>query len=244
MERLNLALIESRWWEDGNDSVRGAFDTLAGILVNNPFGYHYEMFSTADSIREMIPRIARTKDIHHLHIAAHGDEKFILGAGESKISWATLADNLAQIDARQLYGVFIGSCRFGENVEALMDRTGLTWLVGYDEDVDWVHALTMDLYFWHAYYQTEASEARRKEDRARIMPAFLMALHIRVPYLFNELGFRVRFSDGRQRLTFPECFMAGERDPLDEYDDLFTGVLKFINDSKPGTWPTLRDLGD
>ena len=79
--RLDLAVLESRWWTKTNDSVRGVFDMLAGILVGNPFGYHYEMFNTAESIKEMIPRIARTPDIHHIYIAAHGDEQAIQGAG-------------------------------------------------------------------------------------------------------------------------------------------------------------------
>ena len=40
-DRLDLAVIESRWWNEGNDSVKGVFDTLAGIVTGNPFGYHY-----------------------------------------------------------------------------------------------------------------------------------------------------------------------------------------------------------
>ena len=58
-ERLDLAVIESRWWDRSNDSVRGVFDMLAGNLMDNPFGYHYEMFNNTASIREIIPRLAR-----------------------------------------------------------------------------------------------------------------------------------------------------------------------------------------
>ena len=64
MERLDLAVLESRWWTESNDSVRGVFDMLAGIVTGNPFGYHYEMFNTTDSIREIITRVASTRDIH------------------------------------------------------------------------------------------------------------------------------------------------------------------------------------
>ena len=107
-ERLDLAVIESRWWIDRNDSVRGIFDMLAGTLVGNPFAYHYEMFNNAESIKEMIPRIARTRDIHHIYVAAHGDEQSIHGAGDARISRTVLANALAEVHARQIYGVFFG----------------------------------------------------------------------------------------------------------------------------------------
>lgn len=46
-KRLDLAVIESRWWDTSNDSVRGLFDLLAGMRKDNPFAYHYEMFNKA-----------------------------------------------------------------------------------------------------------------------------------------------------------------------------------------------------
>ena len=147
MDRLDLAVIESRWWEDRNDSVQGTFEMLAGILVGNPFGYHYEMFSNTGSIKEMIPRIARTKDIRHIHVAAHGDEQAIYGPGEQKISRTVLANALRDIDARQLYGVFLGSCKFGWSIERLMEQSGVTWVAGYVERVYWLHSSVMDAFF-------------------------------------------------------------------------------------------------
>ncbi|MCZ0941543.1 MAG: hypothetical protein OXJ53_00610, partial [Gammaproteobacteria bacterium] len=200
-KRLDLAVIESRWWTRRNDSVRGVFDMLAGTLAGNPFAYHYEMFNNAESIKEMIPRIARTSDIHHIYVAAHGDEQSIYGAGDARISRTVLANALAEVHAKQIYGVFFGSCLFGWNVDALMEQSGATWLAGYSEEVDWLHSSAMDLYFWYAYYQSGASLAARKTDRAENMLTLLTALLIRVPYLFKELGFRVSVASGNQYLT-------------------------------------------
>ena len=244
MKRLDLAVIESRWSENRNDSVRGVFDMLAGILVGNPFGYHYEMFNTPESIKEMIPRIARTADIHHLYVAAHGDEQAIYGAGDTRISRTVLANLLAEADSRQLYGVFFGSCKFGWNVETLMKRAGATWLAGYLEDIDWLHSAAMDLYFWHAYYLSGASSARRKERRAKDMLVLLTALWIRVPYLFKELGFRVSVVLGEGFATFPDDFMDEMGEPGRHYRELYALVLDYINDSEPGAWPNFQDLDD
>ena len=236
---LDLAVIESRWWTDRNDSVRGIFDMLAGTLVGNPFGYHYEMFNNAESIKEMIPRIARNRDIHHIYVAAHGDEQAIHGAGDARISRTVLANALADVHPRQIYGVFFGSCKFGWNVDALMEQTGATWIAGYVEEVDWLHSSAMDLYFWHAYYLSGAPAATRKTDRAENVLALLTALWIRVPYLFKELGFRVSVASGNHHLTFPDDFFDEFGEPEREYRESLAVVLDYINDSEPGAWPSI-----
>lgn len=243
--RLNLAVIESRWWNEGNDSVKGVFDTLAGIVVGNPFGYHYEMFNTEDSIKEMVPRIARRKDIHHIYVAAHGDKRSIHGPGNTRISRTILANVLNEFHAKQLYGVFFASCDFGWNVDRLLNHSSATWLAGYATKIDWVHATALDLYFWYAYYQSGAAEIKRKEDRAMNMLILLTALWIRVPYLFRELGLRVALADGDVYASFPEDFFHDEKlDPLPNHREIFGRVMDYINDSEePGAWPLRGDLG-
>ena len=123
--KLDLAVLESRWWQDSNDSVRPIFDLLAGILAGNPYSYHYEMFNNGDSIKEIIRRLAGQRDIHHLYIAAHGDAKSISGPG-SRISRTILSNLIADVGPRQLYGVFFGSCLFGEQDESLAERARIT----------------------------------------------------------------------------------------------------------------------
>lgn len=243
-ERLDLAVIESRWWDEGNHSVKGVFDTLAGIVVDNPFGYHYEMFNTEDSIKEIIPRIAQRRDIHHIYIAAHGDKKSIHGPGSTKISRTILANVLNEFDARQLYGVFFASCDFGWNVDRLLNHSSATWLAGYATKVDWVHATALDLYFWHAYYESGAAKVKRKEDRAVNMLILLTALWIRVPYLFRELGLRVALADGDVYASFPEDFFHDDTgDPLPRNREIFGCVMDYINCSEePGAWPLRSDL--
>ncbi|MXY51537.1 MAG: hypothetical protein F4Y86_03265 [Gammaproteobacteria bacterium] len=239
--KLDLAVIESRWWVDGNHSVRPIFDMLAGVIAGNPYSYHYEMFNNAESIKEIVRRLADQRDTRHLYIAAHGNEDFICGPRE-QISRAVLRNLIADVRPRQLHGVFFGCCLFGKQVEALAERAKVTWLAGYTERVDWVHSSAMDLYFWHAFYQSGASRATRAPDRVTQMLLLLWALLIRVPYMFVELGFRVTLSsDNTSYSTFPDDYIDGS-EPKDEYLALHNLVVDFIKTNDPGTWPnTLPD---
>ena len=64
------------------------------------------------------------------------------------------------------------------------------------------------------------------------MLLLLWALRIRVPYAFNELGFRVAMLDSTSYSTFPDDYMDGN-DPKDEYLDLYNAVVDFINGMPP-----------
>ena len=231
-DRLDLAVIESRWYDRSNDSVRGLFDVLAGMHKDNPFAYHYEMFNTASSLREIIHRISKQDDIHNVYVAAHGTEdgKYLVAADEC-ISRTQLRNSLEAISPRRLHGLFLGSCGFGLQSEAIMESTGLTWIAGYTELIDWVQSSVMDLYFWHAFYSSEGiAEAQSKEQRAFAMLDLLMALRHRTPSLFDELGFRVTLAPQKgDFLTFPDDFRS-------YIEDRLPSVKRAIQ-AAPGSWP-------
>ena len=229
-KRLDLAVIESRWYDTSNDSVRGLFDLLAGMLKDNPFAYHYEMFNTAESLREIIRRVSKQKDIHNVYIAAHGteDRKYLHAAGE-RISRTQLRNSLEAISPRRLHGMFFGSCGFGLQSEVIMESTGLTWIAGYTEFIDWIHSSAMDLYFWNAFYSSSVPRARKRKKRAAAMLHLLLELRHRVPSLFSELGFRVTLAwEKGAFLTFPDDFH--------EYiEDRLPAVRRFVAEH-PGSW--------
>lgn len=231
-ERLDLAVIESRWWDQSNDSVRGLFEMLAGVLLDNPFGFHYEMFSNAASLREIIPRVAAEKDVHNLYIGAHGDDKHIHGAGRNRVSRTILWNALKKVGPRQLYGLFIGSCKFGGvNAEDLARNSRLTWVAGYEEKVGWVQSSVMDLYFWHAYFSSTVACERNREARAARMLTLLACLYIRVPSMFDELGFQVTLEFKTGYITISKDFWLDD-DNRDILDDAKSWI-----EVNPGKWP-------
>ena len=201
--RVDLGVIESRWWRESNDSVRGLFDVLAGIHVDNPFGYHYEMFNNTESIKEIIGRIAADPAIHHLYIAAHGSAKGISGAGDNVVRHDVLGRMLSDLRADRLYGVYMGCCEIGVRVEELINNSGLTWLAGYTCDVDWVSSSVMDLLFWDIYLSRDVSSSKRQ--RYNSMIGLLRDLYVRVPFMFVELGFKVALSQRKgDCVLFPD----------------------------------------
>lgn len=231
-KRLDLAVLESRWWETSNDSVRGLFDMLAGMHKDNPFAYHYEMFNNADSLKELIPRVSEMKDVHNIYIGAHGEEDgSALVCPGGRVSRTVLANILKPINARRLYGLYLGCCGVGLQTEwLLLNETKLTWVAGYTESVDWIHSSAMDLFFWHAYYNSSVCDSKRKTDRVVKMFDFLVALNVRVPYMFDELGFRVSLS------MYPGVFLTYPDDYESEIAEARPRVQDVIS-RHPSSWP-------
>ena len=193
-----LAVVESRWWENGNDSVRGFFDALASIHELGAGDYHYEMFNNKNSLREIVPRIARR--VNALYIAAHGDEKTIFGAEgkeNNAISRAVFRSIVrAGVTERggRLDGVYIGSCGFltQDNASFLFrpddDGQGVrvNWLAGYSEPIDWIESTAIDIFFWSEYICSEGAARQKIEAVAeRIKGVFKRR------YLCEEMGFNI-----------------------------------------------------
>ena len=153
-EPLDVAVVESRWWKEGNTSVRGLFDIVATIKKANPDKYHYEMFNNAPSLKEMIHRVSKKEHIRNLYIAAHGWDDGICGAerkNRNGISRTRLGNMLSN---KSLSGLYLSSC-FTANQDTvcfLLERSEVRWIAGYSETVDWLEGASVDLYFWARYY--------------------------------------------------------------------------------------------
>lgn len=237
-DRLDLAVIESRWWDATNDSVRGMFDMLAGLHRDNPFAYHYEMFNNAEALKEIVNRVANRRDIHNIYIAAHGtpDGRAIQAAG-GRISRTVLSNAVEGISGKKLHGLFVGACGFGQQNETVMENAGLTWIAGYREEIDWIHSSAMDLYFWNAYFQSSVLDAKDKPERAGKMANLLTTMYYRVPYMFKELGFQVTLSLRKgSSITFTDEDDSWKDIRLDGGVRWKDFAKRFI-DENPGEWP-------
>lgn len=86
MPHTGLVVVEARWWTTGNDSVRPLFETLSGIVEDNPHSVRYDMFVNKSSFSEIFANIVRSSECHSIYIASHGDENSIGGMGSCSIS--------------------------------------------------------------------------------------------------------------------------------------------------------------
>lgn len=193
-----LAVVESRWWENGNDSVRGFFDTLASIHELGDKDYHYEMFNNRNSLREIVPRIARR--VNALYIAAHGDENTIFGAEgrESNAISRRVFRNIVRAGVAErggkLDGVYIGSCGFlNRNTVSFLfqpDDDGqsvrVNWLAGYSKTVDFIESTAIDIFFWNEYMCTEGTARQKIKSVAKKSKTVFKRR-----YLCEEMGFNI-----------------------------------------------------
>jgi hypothetical protein len=202
--KLDLAVIESRWWVDGNSSVKGLFDVLADILVDNPSSYHYEMFNNAESFSEILHRLSMKRGVDNIYIAAHGDEGGIYGAATnrtrqrknyiSRIKLRNILLNLMSQRGARLNGLFFGSCLFANpDTMGYMLAAGdqghhkIRWIAGYMTPVDWFASSVVDLFFWNHYYHPdnkELGEQERIQNVAEAVKRFMPGAH-------QDLGFNV-----------------------------------------------------
>ena len=139
-----LAVVESRWWASGNNSVRPLFETLAGIVEGNPHSVRYDMFVEEASLAAIIADIAEKPELHSIYIGAHGDGNSIGGLGTAAISRVRLRNMLHSANAAgSVVGLYFGSCLIATRQNASFfltqaQTTGLQWIAGYTESVDWV----------------------------------------------------------------------------------------------------------
>ena len=243
---MDLAVIESRWWQKGNHSVKETFDTLAGVYSDNPFDYHYEMFNNGESLKEVIPRVAQQQSVHYVYIAAHGDEKQISGAGTNVVSRTKLRNILKTLSDKQLIGLYFGSCSFGNQTKYFRESCNLTWVAGFSQDVYWIDSAALDLFFWNSYYSSNVRHAESKRALSEKMLIHLFCLKERIPYMFKEMGFQLSlippFKYKRGSVTFPDdVFVDGQTENdriVPEFKNLFIKAQKFLNSTRgrSGRW--------
>lgn len=184
---LGLAVLESRWENHAEWSVRPIYESLASLFCNNPSAFHYEMFNSDQSLKEMLPGVARTKGIRNIVVAAHGDKSGIAGARGQQISRAKLSHYIYDID-KDIEGLFLGCCEVGhiKNARFLLHDFGhpkgiqVQWVAGYRKRAGWLASAAFELLFWTLYFQelkrggSTAMRIRRVCSKARKLASGLV----------------------------------------------------------------------
>ena len=204
LAHTGLAVAESRWWKSGNDSVRPLFETLAGIVEDNPHSVRYDMFSEECSLASIVEDVCDDGEYHSLYVGAHGDDNSIAGLGEAEISRVKLRNMLRNHNSGgEIKGVYFGSCLIGTERNAafwLTDTptTGLQWVGGYKTSVDWIDSSAIDMIFWSKYlHERKRNRSRRKGKRSELQMVKHAALEMKtlMPSIFNQMGFNIYHLD-------------------------------------------------
>src|SRR5208337_1613692 len=210
MPHTGLAVIECRWWAEGNDSVRPIFETLAGIVEGNPHSVRYDMFVEETSLSQIISDIAGRPELHPIYIAAHGDSGSIGGLGQATVSRTVLRNMFRRVNAAgSIKGVYFGSCLIGtgENAAFWLSQaptTGLLWIAGYTESVPWVDSSAVDMIFWSKYLherQKNRNRRRGKWSELDMVKEASGGMKTLMPTVFTQLGFNIYFLDTGGAMT-------------------------------------------
>lgn len=204
MTHTGLAVIESRWWDNGNDSVRPLFETLAGIVEGNPHSVRYDMFSEESSLAAIVENICDDGNYHSFYIGAHGDESSISGIGDAEISRVKLRNMLRTYNSTDnITGLYFGSCLIGTEKNAgfwLLDTptTNLQWVGGYKSSVDWIDSSAIDMIFWSKYlHERQRNRSRRKGKKTDLQMVKHAAAQMKklMPTVFDQMGFNIYHLD-------------------------------------------------
>ena len=211
MVQTGLAVIEARWWDDGNDSVKGMFESVCGLLTGNPFSFRYEMFCDESSLRTSIGHVGADERFHTIYIGAHGNEASLSGSVDHDISRTKLRNILAGANKKKSYikGLYFGSCLIcnEKNARFLLEKKGQTrlkWIAGYSQSVDWVISTCVDMMFWSFLIQERTrNRSRKKGKKDDLAMALFAASEMKkvMPTVFGALGFNVYHLDGGNQLA-------------------------------------------
>ena len=210
MPHTGLAVIEARWWSDGNASTKPLFEVIFGIVENNPHFVRYDMFSNESSLSLIISDIAKNPEYHSIYIGAHGNENAIGGLGDATVSRTQLRNMLRNSNTNQtIKGLYFGSCLICTRNNASFwltqnPTTGLDWIAGYTKSVDWIDSSAIDMIFWSKYLEERRkNRSRRRNKRTDIEMIKEASSDMKrlMPTIFNELGFNIYHLDTGGALT-------------------------------------------
>jgi hypothetical protein len=192
-----ICVIESRWWDKKNTSVRGVFDLISDIHTGNHHGYKYEMANSKAAFYEIIPRICKDNDTNYISIAMHGCKQYLEFANGDRINRKEFRDLFARENnkSRNTCGVHFGSCSFFDSLFAkfIFEKdTSAWWLAGYSKSIDWIESSALDQIFFSKLMKNNGS-MRKKQINA--IKDVAIEMKEQVNGLVKELGFQIWICD-------------------------------------------------
>jgi hypothetical protein len=158
MERkhTNICVIESRWWNAKNTSVRAIFELLADLHTGSPHGYEYEMANSKggflESFKRQVNKKQYTARCHYLTISTHGSDKGLEMFNGDSISRIDLKEILKKDERRSLIGLYLDCCNFlsEDLVRHLYEgEISAWWIAGYTKKADWIESLALNFIFFN-----------------------------------------------------------------------------------------------
>ena len=202
---MPFSVIESRWFETGNDTVKSFFESIASIYCDNSSAFLYHSFSEKNSLEIAFEKCSKDKKTEIIYLATHGNSK-VIGPNNINITRTGLRNIISKVNkGKTIKGIFLGTCETGNEDIArfLLEKkaTNLEWIAGYNSSVDWIDGTAMDMIFFSKLAeQYRKNKARKKSKFSARKMAHLAASDLLkiVPGAFIEYGFNIYFHEGNK----------------------------------------------
>ena len=205
---LPFSVIESRWFPEGNHTVKPIFEAIASIYYENPSAFFHDTFTEKKSLDSHFSIRGMDKTTEVIYLATHGDEKNNICTQTQSISRTELRNTIENNNTKkQIKGLFFGTCFTGNQDIAghLLEykHSHLEWVAGSSEDVDWIDGTAIDMIFFSKLAEEYKSNKKRKKGKysarkmAHIAATELLKI---VPGAFTHYGFNIFFHE-RNKLT-------------------------------------------
>lgn len=222
LDHTGVAVLEGRWNNKSNISMRNLFELIADLSTGNPNCFHYEMAGCEAAAKEAIPRIASYRKCKYLCIATHGYADGLVWHNDERLSRAELRNLLRTIEqtpGSTLDGIYMSACDFGTESLAnfiFQDQSVVWWIAGYSSEINWVKSSALDLLFFNELMSAHIEDQRRGTNRTPVQKIQDIAsdLRILVPELIAELGFGIYVR--RQRVGGAKNLLAPDGDDTDQ----------------------------
>lgn len=197
-----ISILETRWWNKGNHSIRPLFEAVAGIHFNNPTAFYYDMFSDESSLKIALTERCQDEVSKIVYLATHGNDTHIGPNAAQAISRTKLRNAVRDANYNsQLCGLYLGTCYTGNTDTAsfiLGGNTNLTWVAGYTESVDWIEGSAIDMVFFHWIadeYKKNKSRSRGKLSDLEIARRATTETIKLIPGAQSKYGFNLYFNE-------------------------------------------------
>lgn len=201
-----FSVVESRWWPNGNHSVRALFEAVASIHYDNPSAFFYDMFADKSSLSTVMAMRGSDKKTEVIYLASHGDENNIGPNSTNAISRTEVRNILISNNKpKQIKGLFLGTCLTGNTAVARFflenTSTNLEWIAGYDKSVDWVDGSAIDMIFFSKLaelYVANKSKKKGKLPPRQMAHEAATALVKLVQGAHSTYGFNIYFYENKK----------------------------------------------
>ena len=202
MSMSPFSVIESRWWSQGNHSVRALFEAVVAIHYNNPTAYYYDMFADRSSLSTVLNMRGKDTLTEVVYLATHGDAKNIGPNATNAISRTEVRNIFINANVgSQIKGLFLGTCLTGNaSVAKFLLLRGKN---GQDTHLEWVDGSAIDIIFFSKLAELYVKNSRKKKGKLspRLMAHEAASALVKlVPGAHSTYGFNIYFHE-QNKLT-------------------------------------------